>query len=353
MLVTMMRYEGMFLVACVCLLLLFRRRFLSAVQLGIVSLAPLFIFGLYSLSKGSYFFPNSVLLKSEPIPFSVHGILHLLSDSIFPKLTISTSGISAIATQRLLIILPIAYLLFIRPLRSSPAYRNILLILIPCTLLQLSFAATGWFYRYEAYLVFNSTVILGVLCWKYGRDIYRERIREVRWMAAFACLALFFPLLLRSTAAFQKASQACLNIYQQQYQMGSFLHQYYRDDVVGANDIGAVSYFTRAKNIDLWGLGNIDVAKSKKKNYWTPDFLDSLSRNQHMKVAIVYDSWFNHDLLRRWNKVATWQIQNNVICGDNIVSFYAVNPTDSGDLKRNLVEYEKQSLPAGVTVRYY
>ena len=40
--------------------------------------------------------------------------------------------------------------------------------------------------------------------------------------------------------------------------------------------------------------------------------------------AIVYDSWFDSSLLNKWKKVATWQIQNNVICGDATVSFYAV-----------------------------
>jgi hypothetical protein len=71
-----------------------------------------------------------------------------------------------------------------------------------------------------------------------------------------------------------------------------------------------------------------------------------------VKLAIVYDDWFDDALLQRWTKVATWQIQNNVICGGDTVSFYAMDKDSGADLKRNLTEYAK-SLPPDVTVKYY
>ena len=237
--------------------------------------------------------------------------------------------------------------------------------------MQLAFASTGWLYRYEAYLIFCSVTIIGVLVGRYGRALWLGKepgfapapgatlkggttwmTAAARGMVVVALFALFFPLVLRSTAAFSKTGTACINIYQQQYQMGQFLHKYYDKDATAANDIGAISYFTSGPVLDLWGLGNIKVAKSKKNKYWTPDFLDSLSRESHTKLAIVYDTWFNDSLLHRWTKVATWQIQNNVICGDDTVSFYVVNKGDEADLKKNLMEYAG-SLPDGVSVKYY
>ncbi len=84
--------------------------------------------------------------------------------------------------------------------------------------------------------------------------------------------------------------------------MGRFVHTYYDHDVVAFNDIGAVSFFSEGKNLDLWGLGNIVVAKSKRNNYWTPSFLDSLCKERKVKIAIVYDTWFSDSLLSRWKK---------------------------------------------------
>ena len=96
----------------------------------------------------------------------------------------------------------------------------------------------------------------------------------------------------------------------------------------------------------------MQVAKAKKENVVTPAFLNAVAKNNNVKFAIVYDSWFDSSLLNKWNKVATWQIQNNVICGDATVSFYAVDLNNSSSLKENLAAYQKL-LPADVTVKYY
>ncbi len=73
---------------------------------------------------------------------------------------------------------------------------------------------------------------------------------------------------------------------------------------------------------------------------------------KNVSLAVVYDSWFDSSLLNKWQKVATWQIKNNVICGDSIVSFYAVKNNIAQGLKSNLMQYQK-SLPADVKVKYY
>jgi hypothetical protein len=361
LLVTFIRYEGLFLIAIACLMLVWRRKLVLAVKLGVVGVLPLVIFGLYSGWKGSYFLPNSVLLKSDTAPASLGGMLQYAGNILIEKLTIVDTdnvpagahrpGISLLATQRLLIVLPLVYLVFLKYIRQRVAYGYMLAMILGGTILQLCLASTGWLYRYEAYLVFCTVVIAGVLIWKYGREVMRERGAGVKWLAGVVVFALGFPFVLRSVAGFSKTGTAGVNIYQQQYQMGQFLHSYYDRDAFAANDIGAVSFFTDGPNVDLWGLGNFRVARSKKKGYWTPDFLDSLCRSEQVKTAVVYDAWFSDSLLHRWTKVASWQIRNNVICGEDSVSFFAVGGDGAG-LKKNLEAYEAR-LPAGVTVRYY
>ena len=118
------------------------------------------------------------------------------------------------------------------------------------------------------------------------------------------------------------------------------------------NDIGAVSFFNQSTIIDLWGLANMDVAKAKKDGHDTPAFLNEIVKKNKVEFAIVYDSWFDDALLHKWKKVATWQIENNVICGDATVSFYAIKPESDKTLIKNLTTYQSL-LPTDVTVKYY
>jgi len=347
-----LRYEGLFIIAIACCILLYYKKIISAFALGFISVLPLVIFGIFSIIKGSYFFPNSVLLKSSPVQLSGGGLSNYISNILVDKLTLAKTGITALATQRLLLIIPLVYLLFRQQVKKLSSYKYIAVFLVICTLLQLSFAATGWLYRYEAYLILCSTVFVSILFFKYFKLL---RLRENQMLLPVMLLlafVLFFPLILRSTAAYTKTSQACINIYEQQYQMGSFVKKYYNTDTLAVNDIGAVAFLNESRVIDLWGLANMQVAKAKKNNYNTPAFLNALVNNEQVSIAIVYDSWFDSSLLKNWKKVATWQIQNNVICGDATVSFYAVKTNVASLLKTNLLEYQKL-LPADINVQYY
>lgn len=348
-LVSTIRYEGLFLVAIACVLLLLYKRVFSAIALGIISVIPLVIFGLISLHNGNYFLPNSVLVKSESFNYS--NILQVIYTIVFDKWVVAKNGMAALATQRLLIILPLVYLVFKKYVR--PPYSFIIIFLFGATVLQLSFASTGYLYRYEAYLFFGFMIIFPLIFFKYGKEVLRLLDSYISKISALALtFFLFFPVVLRSATAMDKTAQACINIYDQQYQMALFAKKYYDKSSVALNDIGAVGYFTDAKIVDLWGLASIEVAKSKKQHYWTAGFLDSLCRSNGVKMAIIYDSWFSNALTSKWNKVASWNIQNNVICGDSMVSFYAVETTSRDTLRQQLEAFQPQ-LPASVEVKYY
>jgi hypothetical protein len=346
-LLALVRYEGLFLIGIAGLLLLYYRNFRDAFILGFAALLPVILFGIYSLSKGSYFLPNSVLVKTDT-PSS--GIVSYLSNILLEKLTFAKLGMAALATQRWLFILPLLYLVFRKHMR--PSYGFILLFLIGATVLQLALAATGWLYRYEAYLFFSSLIITCVLCIKHGRELLKEKQFFTRLVFAAVVFFLFFPILLRGATALVKTKQACINIYEQQYQMARFSQKYYFNEPISANDIGAVAYYTNSKIIDLWGLGTFEVAKSRKEKYWTASFLDSLSKKNQVKMAMAYDVWFNDSLKNHWQKVASWQIQNNVICGDDEVSFYAVDSSHIPLLKQQLAEFQS-SLPSTISVKYF
>lgn len=348
-LATTIRYEGLFLVAIACCLLLIHKKVFQAFVLGFIAILPLAVYGFISVSKGSYFLPNSVLVKSGS--FAYGGPLRFVYEIFFDKLWYARNGMAATATQRLTIAIPLLYFFFRKYLSTS--YFFVLVFLFFAAVFQLSFASTGYLYRYEAYLFFSFIIIVPVLFYKYGRYILSDLTTTFSKIAALAlAFFLFFPLVIRSITALDKAGQGCINIYDQQYQMAKFTKQFYNQSNIALNDIGAISYYTKANIVDLWGLANIEVTKSKKQHFWTPDFLDSLCKAKKVELAIVYDSWFNDSLTRRWNKAATWQIQNNVICGDSIISFYSLNALQKDSLQQQLKAYETQ-LPPSVVVKYY
>jgi hypothetical protein len=349
-LATSIRFEGMFLIAIAGLILFYHKKFAMAVQLGLITMLPVIVFGIYSMAKGGFFFPNSLLVKTESIELSITGIRQYISKIVIDRLTL-TAGIEGIATRQLLFILPLTYLVFSSVFRLKTSHRYILIMLTTCTLFQLSFAAVGWVYRYEAYLILCSTIILSVIFYDNRRAILARK-RELNLFLLLLMFLLFSPFAIRTVYAFTKITRACINIYEQQYQMGKFMNKYYKTKNVAANDIGAISYFTLGNNVDLWGLGDNEVAKSRVKKYWTPDFLYNLSKRRNVRVVVVYDRWFDPLLLKRWNKVASWQIPDNVICADDIVTFYSPDENNSEELKRNLHDYQK-SLPPAVRVTYY
>ncbi|MHA4811878.1 hypothetical protein ACX0G9_27530 [Flavitalea flava] len=351
-LMTATRYEGMYLVAVACLIVLLHRRLILAFQLGLLCVLPIFIFGFISVYNGNYFFPNSVLLKSGAPPMTFDGLLDYFTDTWYVKLSYSIAGYITIATQRLLFLLPLAFLITFNRTRQEPAYRYILILLTTAVMFHLSFTGYAGFPRYEAYLIGCSVFILGVMTAQYGRELVRGRTGMTRLVIGSLTVFLVFPLFLRGWNSFQTLGQACINIFDQQIQMARFLHTNYNHQPVALGDIGAVSYLTEGKNLDLVGLANMEVARSKREFYYTPDFLDSISRRDGIQIAIVYDRFNSPYLLQRWNKIATWQIQNNVTCGDAIVSFYAVKPSAAPDLKKNLLTYQ-HLLPKGVEVKYY
>lgn len=361
-LLTGIRYEGLFLVMVAGLILLYHRKLVTAVSLGFAASLLIVVFGIYSVGKGSYFLPNSVLIKSDSIRPSFAGIVEFIQQTLINKWSIDSTqanvpggrppGISLAASQRLLVLLPVTFLFFLEPLRGKRSWFYFLILVTGCTLVHLSLAATGWFYRYEAYLVVSSIVILSMIYYKWGAVYLKGKPGMAIVMTGLLAFMVFFPFVLRSAAAYSKATRACVNIYDQQYQMGQFLRKYYKGDAVAVNDIGAVAFYGDLKVVDLWGLGDIDVARSKKGRYCTPVFLDSLVRARRTKLAIVYETWFDKPLLDRWTKVATWQMPDNVICGYDVVTFYAIDARDKESLMGNLKAFQP-SLPREISVLYY
>ncbi len=357
---TLVRYEGLFLLFAAGLLLACRRRWAQAAVVSIAGLLPVAVYALISTSGGWFWLPNPVMLKGD-VAFMTIGkmFLVLCGYGIFRKM-----DMGAKITEYLFFLLVILMLvLFISRydrLKGMWEERQIFIALTGLTLwLHVQFANLGSFYRYEAYLVAFGVFLAARL----GLDFIHSggpqiRIRLDRALlakhAAVSCLVLLavLPLTARGFFALRHAARATTNIYEQQYQMGLFLRQFYEGESVAVNDIGAINYLADIKCLDLIGLADIEVARMKKAHLFSQASLVALVKARATRIAIVYEDWFRFKtpegrqaLPPAWVKVGEWTISHRVSSYEPTVAFYALAPGEEPVLRAHLTAFASRLPP--------
>ena len=335
-LLTLTRYEGLFLVFIVCILFIVRKRLVHSILLGGLAIIPIAVYGVISIMKGWYFLPNSVLLKGNVPSFSIMGINKFVYH-FYEQI---------MRNQYIPILLSIALFLFILEYgRQKTFWKDTLImfaVFISTTLLHLFFARAGGLPRYDAYLVALGIFVIAPGMLEYlpqkGSIVFHKTF--IAKYAAIALLTFFIvlPFAARGILYSMITPQATTNIYEQQYQMGLFLNKFFQGESVAANDIGAVNYLAEIKCLDLWGLGSSEVAKLMIHGGYNTQEIYDLAKQKQVKIAIVYDRWFKEygGLPSAWIKVGEWKISNNVICGGDTVSFYAVDTSEADNLNNDL-----------------
>ncbi|MEP6747133.1 MAG: hypothetical protein ABJB86_05390 [Bacteroidota bacterium] len=336
-LMTATRYENASFIIAAFALLAWQKSLKYAIIISFAGMLPLLLFGIYSKLHGGYFIPNSILIKgNQNFKYFLNGGTTILQ---------ATGSISGIVV--------VAMIIALIKLQSNKLDRDfwILSMLIIAGLMHAVFASFGWFYRYEAYLIVLGSLHLAKIGLQWLQENKLAGVKK-QIIPVGMLLIIFYSLPVRGLNSFRNSIRAIYNIYEQQYQMGLFLKQYYKEQTVAANDVGAISYFADLNTIDMWGLGNNEVAQARKQGYWTNDFLRKLVAGKHTRVAVMYDSWFDKDLTNQWIKVATWQMPYNYICGDIYVTFYGINQSEATLLKTNLSSFAPQ-LPGDIQVEYF
>jgi hypothetical protein len=361
-LLTMARYEDLAVVFIVCILLmLYGRLALSALVL-LSGLAPIVIYGVVSASHSGYWLPNSLILKAlRPDLTSVSGIAYFFTH-FYNKV---------LSSPEMLLLLVILLMLYIVDFtKSTTSYKKIFLVIsLAACLIQAMFSAIGsagsnlYSYRYEAYVV--ALGLLSVM--NYIPEYLQDKapsftIRTLPKYLAVFMLASFPVFSLSHNCWYMTYTPlAASNIYQQQYQMGLFLRQFYQGKTVVLNDIGAANYLADIKCVDLVGLCSDEIMREKVKNMVRQDGYVMLSRltqeqiarlARRADIAILYAGWFPGTLPPQWEKVGEWEIRENVTCDQNVVSFYVINPSEKDRLIDNLRLFST-ILPKDVTQRYY
>ncbi len=329
-LVAAVRYEGLFVVLAVCCLLLAHKKWPAAIGLGVVSALPALVYGQVSVAHGAFWLPNSILLKgSMPRQNALNFLRYpLISLGVFPSIWLmllaSIEGL-ALTGEKVIAL--------------SKRQMILLIVFVAVSLLHIFSVTPGMFYRYEAYLVVMGccavSAFLPQLAVKWNR-----RLTKILLPAVSRNLVLFLlgvSLIHRAGSALLDISPARKNIYEQQYQVGRFLRQFYQGQTVAANDIGAINYLADIRCLDVFGLGSIDVARMKRARQYTLERVYAWARFKGARIAVVY-----HDLDELgaggavWEKVGQWTIADNVVCGSDTVFFYAAGEGETARLAANL-----------------
>lgn len=332
------RYEGLFLVFLGCLMLAARRRFGLALAVGAASLVAPVAYGIVSVAHGWYPLPNPVVLKGalgEPLS----GWRRL---ALVPLL--GGWGELVRTPHLLALVASAAVVLGFRWRSTSPRESTLLLLFVGTTLLHLQYAKTGWFYRYEAYLVAFGIVALAAAL----HGIAERGARGAR-LSVVLSAATALVCAVRGVRAHVETPGAVGNIYEQQIQMGRFLARFYAGAAVAANDIGAVCYLADVRVLDLWGLASREIAEAKLSGGYTTAFIADTARAQGVQVAVIYERWLEAagGVPPGWTRAGRWRVARNVVLGDRTVAFYAVEPAEAGPLADHLRAFAPE-LPAGV-----
>jgi hypothetical protein len=263
------RYEGLFVAAGACLLLLAQRCWRDTVLLAGAAWLPVVGFGIYCKFHGSTWLPNPLLLKG--------GVA-------WPKL-LNTFFEGLYFWPLLLLLTWVSGRTFRQP--SSPA-RVVSQITIIAAWLHVFLGAFGWVYRYEAYLLALSVVSVVLLL---SESVFRRGFGLLVTSAA----ALLLVHAVEATGTLPGRSRA---IYSQQYQTARLAMLL--NAPVAVNDLGAPAFFTDLPIVDLTGLGTQAVMDARLARRYDTQLMREVLQAPHVQMIAIYDDWFSHSPKYPW-----------------------------------------------------
>jgi hypothetical protein len=218
---------------------------------------------------------------------------------------------------------------------------------------HITLARTGWYHRYEAYLLVwgTLTVFVAARSWHAtgGRLLPQGRPRSTSALGLAAAGVLVVLALGLRIQAWQTAPEACLDIAAQHAQMARFVDRYYDDARIVLNDVGYVSYLSEGPILDLGGLASHSVAQARAGGEFDAEWVEGAAKDHGAEIAINYAL---EVIPESWDRVATWDTKGARVAVPGIVHFYALEPGAREELLKNLREFE-DSLHPRVHVRYY
>ena len=325
------RYEGLFLIGLVCLAFLLRRQPLRAISVGAASVLPVAAFGAISVAKGSYFLPNPLMVKAVDEasmisalfkPFGNEDLVFLKNDHAMPILLV----LAVIGT-------------FAHWRTRGDAWRPPLLfsLLLAAMILvhgHFVFSPLYWAYRYDAYLV-----AFGIFAAAMALAPLPTPSALPRGALPALLVASLVPVVgdLREGIVPVAEIEGIRGTYDEQYQSAQLIRSYYPGAAVIVNDLGAVTYYTQARILDLVGLGDIEPLVIMRNTAYTSREVTAWTAPYGPKVAIVSLGWGVALPLipPEWVRVAVVEMPPHF----HRVGFFAVDHNESWTLRACVAQH--------------
>jgi hypothetical protein len=326
------RYEGFFLVGLAVLAFALRRQPARAAAVLAASLVPVTVFGVISLANGWYFLPNPLMIKAAGEtastlsallkPFGSDDLAFLKNNRAMPIL-LALGVLAAIALAR-------ARREIFRPPVLFP------LLLAGMILLHghFVFSPMYWAYRYDAYLVGFGLLVAAIVL----AGVPAPR-RWPRGALPALLVAALVPALadVREGLLAEAEVEGMERTYLEQYQTARFIRAYYPADAVVVNDLGAVTYFTEARILDVVGLGDIEPVRIMRRTAYTSDQVVAWTAPHRPPIAILSLGWSTVVPLipPEWTRVAVVEMPPHY----NRVGFFAVDPAEGWTLRARVAQH--------------
>jgi len=358
---TGLRYESAFVAAALAVVLGLRGDGRRAVAVVAGSAALVAGVGAWQLSLGEGFLPNSLIVKAAGVT----------RETVMAWVRWKGYGAMEHAHEAPVVVLPLlavllAYAASLRRTENAaelPSPARLALegaaALTLATLLHVVLSRTGWYHRYEAYLLMWGVVAAAgsLQAWRLRRLDAEQRVLAgatrapalVAGVGAALLVVMAFGLRIN---AWTTVTTACRNIHEQHGQVARFVEEYQRVDPgpIIVHDIGLLSYRRpRGALIDMGGLASHEIAVAKAHGRLDRDFAERIARERGARLAVSYDHAWLPD---SWVRVASWRIHDNRVAGSDTVYFLATEPGAVAPLLSALRRFEP-SLPADVDVRYH
>jgi len=325
------RYEGFFLIGLVCLAFLVRRQLLRAVSIGMAGLLPVAAFGAISAANGSYFLPNPLMIKAVGEasmvwallkPFDSEDLVFLRNNRAMPIL-LGLGVLGALAHWRA---------------RRGAWRPPVLLPLLLAAMILLHghfvFSPLYWAYRYDAYLVAFGIFVAAVVLVEMPTPLALPR---------GAVPALLVASLVPTVADVREGLvpdaeiEGMRSTYLEQYQTAQFVRLYYPGDAVIVNDLGAVTYYTQARILDLVGLGDVEPLVIMRRTAYTSSDVTAWTAKYQPSIAVVSLGWSVVDPLipPEWVRVAVVEVAPH----RHPVGFFAVDLGESWTLRARVAQH--------------